>query len=198
MPDESGELCQRVVPPAPVRPRGGGRRRCEDHAVLAAIIHAATSGRTWKRLPPTFGPSGGRSHIRRFTEWRTARVWAKPHRLILDELSSRGDPDWSRCAIGSVNTRALKGEADWSDSRGSRQEQLEDPSRSRSAPVCPCHSASPAPIRFSGADPHGCQAVIPLVKGVPPISSRSPAHRCERGTSPRHCLRSCRNFWGCV
>jgi hypothetical protein len=26
-----------------------------------------------------------------------------------DELGSRGDPDWSRCAIDSVNMRALKG-----------------------------------------------------------------------------------------
>jgi hypothetical protein len=39
----------------------------------------------------------------------TSRVWAKLHRLILDELGSRGDLDWPRCAIDSVNMRALKG-----------------------------------------------------------------------------------------
>jgi hypothetical protein len=28
---------------------------------------------------------------------------------VLDELGSRGELDWSRCAIDSVNMRALKG-----------------------------------------------------------------------------------------
>ncbi len=35
-------------------------------------------------------------------------MWAKPHHLVLDELGSRGELDWSRCAIDSVNMRALK------------------------------------------------------------------------------------------
>jgi hypothetical protein len=33
---------------------------------------------------------------------------AKLHRLVLDELGSRGELDWTRCAIDSVNMRALK------------------------------------------------------------------------------------------
>ncbi len=33
---------------------------------------------------------------------------AKLHRLVLDELGARGDLDWSRCAIDSVNMRTLK------------------------------------------------------------------------------------------
>lgn len=36
------------------------------------------------------------------------RVWAKLHRLVLDELGARGELDWSRCAVDSVNIRALK------------------------------------------------------------------------------------------
>jgi hypothetical protein len=58
-------------------------------------------------LPPVFGPSGTTAH-RRFTEWTGARVWAELHRLILDELSSRVDLYWSRCAIDSVNMRAIR------------------------------------------------------------------------------------------
>ncbi|QKV97640.1 hypothetical protein HUT19_16125 [Streptomyces sp. NA02950] len=61
----------------------------------------ATSGCTWWRLPPVFGPSGPTAH-RRFTEWSAARVWAKLDRRVLDELGSRGELDWSRCAIDSV------------------------------------------------------------------------------------------------
>ena len=75
--------------------------------MLAAIIFMATSG-IWNQLPPGFGLSGATA-FRRFTEWSEARVWAKLHRLVLDELGSRGDLDWSRCAIDSVSVRALKG-----------------------------------------------------------------------------------------
>lgn len=102
-PDELWSLFQRVVPPAPTRRQGGGRRRYGDREVLAAIVFVATSGCTWQQLPaPSFGPSGATAH-RRFTEW------AKLHRLVLDELGSRGELNWSRCAIDSVNMRALKG-----------------------------------------------------------------------------------------
>lgn len=36
-------------------------------------------------------------------------VWAELHRPVLDELGARGELDRSRCAIDSVNMRALKG-----------------------------------------------------------------------------------------
>lgn len=108
VPDGLWELIQRVVPAAPVRPQGGGRRRYGDREVLAAILFVATTGCTWRQLPPVFGPSGPTAH-RRFTEWSRARVWGKLHRLVLDELGDRGELDWSRCAIDSVNMRALKG-----------------------------------------------------------------------------------------
>ncbi len=107
MPDELRELFQRVVPEAPTRPQGGGRRRHGDHEVLAAIVFVATSACTWQQFPSSFGPSGATAH-RRFAEWSTARVWAKLHRLVLDDLGSRGELDGSRCAIDPVNMRATK------------------------------------------------------------------------------------------
>ncbi|GEB57154.1 hypothetical protein GCM10017674_66030 [Streptomyces gardneri] len=76
--------------------------------MLAAIVFVATTGCTWWRLPPVFGPSGPAAH-RRFTEWSTARVWGKLQRVVLDELGTRGGLEWPRCAIDSVNMRALKG-----------------------------------------------------------------------------------------
>ncbi|WP_229867741.1 transposase [Streptomyces chryseus] len=42
--DELWELFQRVVPEAPSRSQGGGRRRHGDREVLAAIVFVATSG----------------------------------------------------------------------------------------------------------------------------------------------------------
>jgi transposase len=108
VPDELWELFQRVVPPAPTRPQGGGRRRVGDRVVLAAIVYVATTGCAWRQLPPVFGASWQTVH-RRFTEWSAARVWAKLYRIMLDELGARGELDWSRCAIDSVSVRAVKG-----------------------------------------------------------------------------------------
>jgi transposase len=76
--------------------------------VLAAIVFVATTGCTWRQLPSGFGPSGTTAH-RRFAEWSRARVWGKLHRLVLDELGAHGELNWSRCAIDSVNMRAVKG-----------------------------------------------------------------------------------------
>lgn len=108
VPDRLWEIFQDVVPEPPVRAQGGGRRRCDDRAVLAAIIFVATSGCTWRQVPPVFGASWQTVH-RRFTDWSTARVWAKLHRVVLDQLGRNGELDWSRCAIDSASVRAVKG-----------------------------------------------------------------------------------------
>jgi len=57
---------------------------------------------------PVRSVMAARAH-RRFTRWTEARVWAKLHRLVLDELGARGELDWSGCAIDSVGPRAVKG-----------------------------------------------------------------------------------------
>src|SRR3954468_10455077 len=108
VPDELWELFERVVPPKPTRPQGGGRRRYDDRQVLAAIVFVATSGCTWRQLPPVFGASW-QTVYPRVAGWSRARVWAKLYRVILDELGAGGDLDWSRCAIDSVSVRAAKG-----------------------------------------------------------------------------------------
>ncbi len=109
VPDELWVLFRRVVPATEVkRPQGGGRRRAGDREALAAIISVATSGCTWRQLPPVFGPAWPTVY-RRFAQWSRDRVWAKLNRVLLDELGARGELDWSRCAIDSVSVRAAKG-----------------------------------------------------------------------------------------
>jgi transposase len=116
VPDELWTLFRRAVMPIEVirpqgggrRAAGGGRRRADDRECLAAIIFVATSGCTWRQLPPVFGPAWPTVY-RRFAQWSRERVWAQLHRLVLDELRARGELDWSRCAIDSVGVRAAKG-----------------------------------------------------------------------------------------
>ncbi|MFF3319857.1 transposase [Streptomyces sp. NPDC003035] len=109
VPDEWWELFRRGVPETVVvRPQGDGRRRAGDRECLAAIVFVATSGRTWRQVPPLFGPAWPTVY-RRFARWSKDRVWARLHRVILDELGALGKLDWSRFAIDSVSVRALKG-----------------------------------------------------------------------------------------
>ncbi|WP_202536256.1 MULTISPECIES: IS5 family transposase [unclassified Streptomyces] len=174
VPDELWELFQRVVPEAPSRPQGGGRRRHGDREVLAAIVFVATSGCTWQQLPTaSFGPSGATAH-RRFAEWSKARVWAELHRLVLDEPGSRGELDWSRCAIDSVNTQALKGELTGPDpvDRGRYGSKIH---------LITERTGLPLSVGVSGADMHDSQGLEPLVRGIPPIRSRRGPRRRKPG-----------------
>nr|WP_256638711.1 IS5 family transposase [Streptomyces murinus] len=175
VPDELWGLFQRVVPEAPSRPQGGGRRRHGDREVLAAIVFVATSGCTWQQLlAASFGPSGATAH-RRFTEWTKARVGAKLHRLVLDELGSRGELDWSRCAIDSVNMRALKkGDLTGPNpvDRGKYGSKIH---------LIIERTGLPLSVGISGANVHDSQALIPLVKSIPPIRSRRGPRRRKPG-----------------
>ncbi|MGW0190395.1 transposase, partial [Streptomyces sp. NPDC003362] len=130
-----------------------------DREVLAAIVFVATSGCTWQQLPAaSFGPSGATAH-RRFTEWTKARVRAKVHRLVLEELGSRGELDWSRCAIDSVNTRVLKG----GELTGPNPV---DRGKYGSIHLITEQTGLPLSVGISGANVHDSQALIPLVKGI--------------------------------
>ncbi len=113
VPDELWALFRRVVPERVVmRRQGGGRRRAGDRECLAAIVFVATTGCTWRQLPPVFGPAWPTVY-RRFAHWSQARVWARLHKVILDELGAddevgvAGKLEWSRRAIDSVSVRAL-------------------------------------------------------------------------------------------
>ncbi|NNJ03431.1 IS5 family transposase [Streptomyces sp. PKU-MA01144] len=174
VPDRLWELFLRVMPEAPVRPQGGGRRKADDRGVLAAILFVATSGCTWRQLPPMFGVSWQTAH-RRFTHWTEARVWAKLHRLVLDELGARGELDWSRCAIDSVSLRAgkrgpLTGPNPTDRGKlGSKIHLITD------------RNGLPLSLGISGANMHDSQGLEPLVRGIPPIRSRRGPRRRRPG-----------------
>ncbi|MGW2689881.1 IS5 family transposase [Streptomyces sp. NPDC001414] len=132
---------------------------------LAAIIFVATSGCTWRQLPPVFGPAWPTVY-RRFAQWSRDRVWARLYRVILDELGARGELDWSRCAIDSVSLRAAKGG------------HLTGPNPTdRGKPGSKIHlitdrNGLPLSVGISGANMHDSQGLEPLVRGIPPVRSR--------------------------
>ncbi|MDH6590044.1 transposase [Streptomyces sp. SAI-133] len=76
--------------------------------MLAAIVFVATSGYAWRQLPPVFGACW-QTVYKRFARWSRERMGATLYRVILNELGTGGQLDWSRRVIDSVSMRALKG-----------------------------------------------------------------------------------------
>jgi transposase len=107
-PDDFWRIVQPLIPvPAP-RPQGGGKRRADDRAVLAAVMYMVQAGCSWRKLPAAFfGVSRPTVH-RRFGEWTRYGLWELLHQRLLDRLNVIGEIDWSRAVADSISVRALK------------------------------------------------------------------------------------------
>ncbi|WP_306419862.1 IS5 family transposase [Streptomyces capoamus] len=116
-----------------------------------------------------------RAAHRRFSEWTKGRVWAKLYSLVLDELGARGELDWSRCAIDSVNMRAMKG----GDLTGPNP--VDRGKYGSKIHLITERTGLPLSVGISAANLHDSQALIPLVKGTPPIRSRRGPRRRKPG-----------------
>src|SRR5881227_595290 len=109
-PDDFWQVAQPLIPVPPARPQGGGKRRADDRAVLAAIVYLVQAGCSWPKLPAAlFGVSRATAH-RRFTEWTNARLWERLHQAFLHQLGVIGEIDWSRAVVDSIAVRAEKGD----------------------------------------------------------------------------------------
>ncbi|MDH6521833.1 transposase [Streptomyces sp. SAI-135] len=179
VPEELWMLFRRMVPPTEViRPQCGGRRRAGDREALAAIIFVATSCCTWRQLPPVFGPSW-QTVYQRLAHWSRARVWARLHHVILDELGARGELDWSRCAIDSFSMRAARGGLDGTESDcgkpGSKIHLIKD------------RNGLPLSLGISGSGANTLDSLglEPLGRGIPPIRSRRGPRRRRPPQAPR-------------
>lgn len=93
-------LARPLLPDAPQRHQGGGRRRLDDRVVPASILHVLRTGCAWSALPGSFGGSAPTAH-HRFTEWVAADVFVRLHRTLPDLLGSAGAIDRSRASVDS-------------------------------------------------------------------------------------------------
>ncbi len=108
-PDDFWQVAQPLIPVQAVRRQGGGKRRADDRAVLAAIVYLVQAGCSWWKLPTVvFGVSRATAH-RRFTEWTNAGLWERLHQAFLHRLGVISEIDWSRAVVDSISVRAEKG-----------------------------------------------------------------------------------------
>lgn len=108
VPDDLWALVQPVIPPPPVRSRGGRPRHCARQT-LAGIIYLLRWGLPWRHLPLALGLGSGRTCERRFAEWQRGGVWMRLWRILLDHAQHRGQLDWSRSAMDSISVPAPRG-----------------------------------------------------------------------------------------
>ncbi|WP_307822083.1 IS5 family transposase [Streptomyces coffeae] len=102
------EIAKPCLPPARVRPQGGGVANIDDEAVFAAIVYVLVSGCVWRALPPCFGASKSTVY-RRFLIWSRAGVWGRLHHKVLEILADRGLVGLSRAVLDSAHVWAGKG-----------------------------------------------------------------------------------------
>jgi transposase len=108
VPDELWALVEPLVPEFESRPQGGGTAPLDARSVFTAIVYVLTSGCAWRDLPPSFGVPFQTAH-RRFSQWTKVGLWRDIHRVVLDELGSKGLIDWSRVIVDGACVRAKKG-----------------------------------------------------------------------------------------
>jgi transposase len=81
----------------------------DNRAALNGILYVLRTGIQWKRLPTELGFGSGVTCWRRVRDWQRAKVWARLHLLLLDELGEQGQLDWTRVLVDTRSVPAKKG-----------------------------------------------------------------------------------------
>ncbi|GAA2690571.1 hypothetical protein GCM10009864_75910 [Streptomyces lunalinharesii] len=97
----------------PLLPKPGpklveGRPRVPDRQALCGILFVLHTGIQCEFLPQELGFGSGMTCWRRLAAWNEAGVWDQLHVLLLKNLRSAGNLDWSRAVIDSSRARAAR------------------------------------------------------------------------------------------
>jgi transposase len=77
--------------------------------VLAGILFVLRTGIPWEYLPKEMGCGSGMTCWRRLRDWNEAGIWVRLYEVILEELGSRGEIDWSRASLDASSVPAKGG-----------------------------------------------------------------------------------------
>lgn len=96
-------------PPKPRRFRHPGRKPISDRQALTGILFVLITGIPWEYLPKELGCGSGMTCWRRLRDWQQSGLWAKIHRVLLEQLREADKIDWSRAVVDSSTVRAVFG-----------------------------------------------------------------------------------------
>ncbi len=140
------EVAEPLIPPAGVRPQGGGSPDTPDEKLFAAIIYVMVSGCSWRALPPCFGMPKHGTH-RRFLIWSRAGIRGRLHRAVLHRPDNAGLLDIARVVLGPSLVDRRK--------PGTKMHIPSDTNRLR----LPLIAGTPA------GNVHDCKGLKPMAKG---------------------------------
>jgi transposase len=83
--DELWAVLELLLPPEPLRPRGG-RPRLPNKQVLTGILFVLRSGIPWELLPKERGCGSGMTCWRRLQEWHVLGLWPRIRHELLNWL----------------------------------------------------------------------------------------------------------------
>jgi transposase len=114
VPDKLWAIVVPLLPPPPRPPYGGRHRTISDRACLAAIVYMARTSTPWRLLPARELGCGSPATVwRRLDALGPAGVFDQLHLQVLDRLGERGEVDWTRASVDTMNVRAKRGGTTW-------------------------------------------------------------------------------------
>lgn len=103
-------LWERISGLLPVhRPGTRGPVPMDDRLCLQGILFVLYTGTNWEHLPAELGFGSGVTCWRRLKRWSEAGVFDSLHRVLLAELNSAAELDWSRVCIDGGHVRSKRG-----------------------------------------------------------------------------------------
>jgi transposase len=111
--DALWDRVQPLLPPPPKRRfRFPGRKPIDQRKILTGILFVLKTGIAWDDLPADLGCGCGKTCRHYLQHWHQLGVWVKLHALLLAELNSAGEIDWTRALIDASFAKAPEGGED--------------------------------------------------------------------------------------
>lgn len=157
-------LIEPLLPPWPER--SPGPRPVPDRLCLQGILFVLYNDIAWQLLPLELGFGSGQTRWRRLDRWQVAGVFDRLHQVLLAEMNTAGELDWSRACVDGSHIRAKKGGSDTGPSPVDRRK-----TGSKHHLICDGHG-TPLKVITTAANVNDITQTLNLVDGIPPVARR--------------------------
>ncbi|MFF4978180.1 IS5 family transposase [Streptomyces sp. NPDC001083] len=163
----SDELWSLIEPllPVPAPKLVEGRPRVPDRQALCGILFVLHTGIQWEYLPQELGFGSGMTCWRRLAAWNEAGVWGQLHVLLLEQLRSKDQLDWSRAVIDSPR----QGRSPGPKSGPSPVDRARPGSKHH---LIVDGQGIPLAVSLTGGNRNDVTQLLPLLDKIPPVAGR--------------------------